>query len=115
LSDTDWSRARRIDVIEPGFFRLRLVKGGWKVPARIEFDEGTWTVTIDGEARSARDPYAAGADYVWTSGEAIEEWQYADLLDLKLWAASAEPTHPCLQPRKRMDPMTLPPVRFARR
>ena len=98
---------------QPGFFRLRLVRKGWAVPCSIAHDEqtGRWTTTIDGTATGAIDPVDAGVFRVWLYGKPIEHWQYADLLALKLWATTADPDHPCLHPRRAIDPMRLAPVR----
>jgi hypothetical protein len=99
----------------PGCFRIRLVRGGWAVPARIEHDGALWRVTIDGTASEAADPVHAGAERVWHYGKAIEDWEYADLLRLKEWAAAHDPSHPCLSPRQPIDPMRLRPVQIRRR
>lgn len=105
---------RRVDRPEPGFFRTRLVARGWAVPARIERnDEGLWRVTIDGTAKEwVRDPTSDEAlARVWHFGEAVEEWVYRDLLDLKIRMAEAHPDHPCLAPHRPIKAMTMPVVR----
>lgn len=97
---------------QPGYFRLRLVKGGWAVPCAIGEDEqtGKWTSIIDEQEISHIDPVEAGVFRVWIYGERIEAWQYADLLALKAWAKQAYPDHPCLHPRRAIDPMRLRPI-----
>jgi hypothetical protein len=103
--------ARRIDQPEPGFFTMRLVRGGWQVPCAIAYDEasGLWTATVDGEAKSHIDPQTAGVLLIWERGVRIEEWRFRDLEALKAWARGNDPTHPCLSPRHRINPMALTP------
>lgn len=104
---------RRVDKPEPGWFVMRLVRGGWLVPCSIAYDEGTgrWSTTIDGETVSAIDPAEAGVWRVWLTGRRIEEWQFKDMEDLREWAKANDPAHPCLTPRRRIDPMLLAPVK----
>jgi hypothetical protein len=100
--------ARRIDAPEPGFYRLSLISGGWGVPARILHDGERWQVVIDGIATAPDpDPTKAGVDRIWTSAKRIEQHEYDYLLALKAAAEIAQPDHPCLTPRKPIDPMRL--------
>lgn len=57
--------SRRIDQPEPGFFRMRLVKNGPYVAARIERKLGHLVATVNGKP--------ADVDTVWTSGDFIDE------------------------------------------
>lgn len=57
--------SRRIDAPEPGFFRMRLVKNGPYVAARIERKLGHLVATVNGAP--------ADVDTVWTSGDFIDE------------------------------------------
>jgi hypothetical protein len=100
--------SRRIDAPEPGFFRLRLVPGGWPVPARILHDGEKWQAIIDGIAADPHpDPSIAGVDRIWTSGTRIEQPEYDWRLATKAAALAEQPDHPAANPRKRMDPMLL--------
>jgi hypothetical protein len=105
--------AREIANPRPGAFRLRLVRGGWAVPCRIAHDEpsGLWSCTIDGVTMTHADAVAAGVFKVWIYGQEVEEWVVRDLEALKVWARTYQPDHPCLHPRRRMDPNLLAPVR----
>jgi len=57
--------SRRIDQPEPGLFRMRLVKNGPFVAARIERKLGHLVATVNG--------VPADVDTVWTSGDFIDE------------------------------------------
>ena len=57
--------SRRIDQPEPGLFRMRLVKNGPGVAARIERKLGFLVATVNGAP--------ADVDIVWTSGDFIDE------------------------------------------
>lgn len=107
--------SRRVWPPEPGYFRVRLVRGGWQVPAKIEIADGKWAVSIDGayvEEPNA-DPALAGAGRVWHYGDIIPEDEYRWLLDLKDAARTLAPSHPCLHPRTPIDPNNLTPLEVA--
>jgi hypothetical protein len=107
--------ARRIDQPEPGYFLMRLCKGGWEVPARIQRTEtGDWIGTIDGETRQHPDPTEAGVMRIWLSGRTVEAWVYADRDALREWAKVHEPDHPTANPKRPMDAMRLRPVTVPR-
>lgn len=98
---------------EPGFFALRLARGGWRVPARIHHAGGVWWAEIDGIAGPADpDPaYARGVDRIWHGGIRIQaESEYRYMLALKAWAAANDPRHPCLHPTQPIDRMRLSPL-----
>ncbi len=104
---------RRVDRPVPGHFRIRLVRGGWAVPAMIEESDGLWRATIDGRVAAwVADPLScADLARVWHYGREITAWHYQDLLALKARAAAEQPGHPCLHPERAMHPITLPVVR----
>lgn len=97
---------RRVDVPEPGFFAIRLVKGGPKVAATIERDAaGVWSTTIDGVRQSGAahtDPaLAEGVFRIWHYGERITEAEHRYLIDFAAYvrvhvpdAPEANPTQP---------------------
>jgi hypothetical protein len=101
---------RAIHDPQPGYFLTRLCRGGWLVPARIDRAEnGDWITVIDGEQRQHPDPTEAGVFRVWLGGTPCEPWQYQDRLELKAWAATNDPDHPSLHPKRPIDPMRLTP------
>jgi hypothetical protein len=111
----------RVDQPEPGLWKLRLHSGCWPyVPARIIFEAGLWSAEIDGKSAGLpnSDPTMAdGVMDIWlTDKDPISAAEYnfrtsedPDLrpIPLKAWARSSYPDHPCLDPRKRVDPATL--------
>ena len=103
--------ARRVDRPEPGFFEVRLVKGGPLVAASIAFDvdTGMWTATIDGDAGLPDpDPWQAeGLTRVWHYGRAVTEDEYRYRLALKTWALANDPAHPAAHPRDPINVNTL--------
>jgi hypothetical protein len=103
---------------EEGYFRLRLVRGGWSVPAQISYDVETgWRATIDGAEREPnRDPaLATDVPRVWHYGRFIPEHEYEQLVALKAWAIEHSPRHPCVNPLKPIDRMMLDPIILAPR
>lgn len=106
---------RRVDLPEPGHFKMRLVKGGWAVPARIECVDGSWRAWIDGEPKAwANDPLTdPDLARAWHYGTMIEAWHYEDLLRLKERMRVEQPEHPCLHPERAMHALTNPVPRRA--
>ena len=73
--------SRRVDQPEPCFVRLRLVKRGPYVAARISQPFGLWQVTVNGSPSTPSPcPVEAGVFDVWTSGEFISETEYHAML-----------------------------------
>lgn len=107
------AQRRGVDQIMPGFFRLRLVRHGWQVPAQIVRSGRFWSAVLDGVAGDlAHDPFTADhVARIHEGGTVIREAEYIWLLALKAWAASADPNHPCLHPYRAIDPMLLRPIR----
>ena len=85
---------RRVDRPEPGFFRLKLVRGGPWVVARIGHAPPTdpitgavldrspvWSAEVSGAlvASPSVDPMAAGVYRVWLGGVVIGEEEYRRL------------------------------------
>jgi hypothetical protein len=100
---------------EAGTFALRLVKNGWRVPARIVLDDDDrWYAEIDGAPFAAHpDPvHAPMVDVIWHGGIRIDEQTYQWLLAVKAHAQAHEPDHPALHPRKAIDPRLLKPLHF---
>jgi hypothetical protein len=106
------SQRRAIGVIEPGYFSMRLVRNGWRVPCRIIHDEHGWHAVIDGcEHPSHPDPYAAtGVSQVWERGLRIDPPTYNWLIALKAYALAHEPQHPAANPLRAINPNELQPI-----
>jgi len=109
--------SRRIDQPQPGYFTLRLVKGGPFVPARIH---RTCHCTVNGGDDNAahdwrescdRYPFLAGeidgkpanVDRIWTSGQPISRDIYDYLIDLGEWARTYDPEAPEARPEKPVN------------
>lgn len=104
---------RVVDEPQPGFFRMRLVKRGPYVPAKIENVDGKWSATINGKPQlpTHEDPMlASGVLDIWHSAKIIDEAEYKYLIGLKEWAERVKPDHPAANPYKPIDLKTLPPV-----
>jgi hypothetical protein len=97
----------------PGYFRLRIVRHGWRAPARIVRDGQEWHAVIDGEAYpAAADPrHAPGIDRIWHGGTQIGESEYQYLERLREWAREHQPNHPAANATLPINPNTTPPVR----
>lgn len=97
------AQARRIDQPRAGFFLVRLVKGGPRVPARIVEDFGLFSAEIDGKPCGAADSDPLKADgvmRVWHYGTEIERTEYRTLL--------GQPDRP--DPRKPVNLAAMKPV-----
>ncbi len=112
MTRREWT-PRRIDAPEPGFYRMALVRGAWRVPCRILLDEqtGWWTSEVDTTTKRSIDPTDTDTFTIWHAAQTIEAWQHDYLIRLREWCAENAPDHPCLHPRRRIDPMRLSMVR----
>jgi hypothetical protein len=108
----DPAQARLVWPPSPGTFRLRLVKGGWAVPAQIVETAAGWCAIIDEFAFAPHpDPtQAEGVERIWTGGTKIDQAEYDWLIALKAAAKAAAPRHPAVNPHKRIDHMLLTPI-----
>jgi hypothetical protein len=106
------NQRRRVDLPSSGFFTLRLVRGGWAVPAQIARNGRFWFAVVDGETLAAHaDPFQAEkVAAIHEFGTAIEQSHYVWLLALREWAAEHDPDHPCLHPYRAINPMQLRPI-----
>jgi len=105
------SQRRLIWPPSPGWFKLRLVRGGWQVPAMIcHHDQIGWWAVLDGEQFAPHDDpaHAPRVSDIWT-GTIIDEATYDWLLAVKAWARQHEPDHPCLSPTKPISHRRLIP------
>lgn len=98
---------------EPGLFCLRLVRDGWRVPAKIVHDEeGRWHAEVDEEVHESHpDPaHAYMVSAIWHAGLKLPQADYDWLLAIKRHAQKHDPTHPSLNPRRSITPMWLRPL-----
>ena len=110
---------RAIASPEPGFFRLKLTKGGPWVPAilyrpcPIEFAPETFQA-VDRHYRLVAeiDGKLVDVHRVWTSGERITLAEYLYLKADHAWARQYAPHLPEANPGRAIDFDTLPPPQF---
>ena len=108
---------RALDRPEPGYWRIRLVKGGPLVPAMIRrvqclhepgdpfnpMDRSpSWYAEIDGR------PVAWSRVWETRPVETITAADYAHEVDTGRWAREHAPDHPRAAPREKVDLMTMP-------
>lgn len=105
---------RSVDTPEPGFFRMRLVRGGPWVAAELRRDaDGAWTALIDGvpSQPSSPDPaVAADVFRIWHGAEAVTASEHAYLIERAAWARQHSPDSPEATPRQPIRLGRLPPV-----
>lgn len=111
MGKRDWA-ARSVAVPEPGYFAMRLVRGGPTVAARIVHSEGLWNAVVDGLAyRPASDPAAAEMVFrIWHGAEQITEAGYFLMLRQKADAIAANRNDPAAHPTKKIDLANLPSI-----
>jgi hypothetical protein len=115
--------ARNLAQPEPGYFQMRLVRGGVFVGARILHEptrdpetgepldrSWLWHGLIDNEP----DPDASPAPTervlrIWTYGRRIERAECEFLIADRAWARRNTPLAPEATPREPIDPLTAPP------
>ena len=113
--------------LAPGFYKARLVKGGWEVPVRVYLDDGLYSCEVDGDlVLSSFDP--ARLDDMLKElppgeethplmrlrliGTVIDQTDYDYRTALRKWAREHEPFHPCLHARKPISTLGSPAVTF---
>lgn len=96
---------RQIDDPQPGFFRMRLVKGGPYVPAAIKKDGDMFYAEIDGQAFSAHhDPLKAHKVMdIWFSGREITKHEYEFMLAKSSFYKATDHKHPVSNPEKKIN------------
>lgn len=116
--------ARDVTRPEPGFFLIRLVKGGPKVAARITHKPARdpltgetldrspwWAAEINGEP--AGEPSIQPTDEVlriWHYGEPVTEDEYRYQLADAQWCAAHAPHEPKANPRRSVDLAAMAPL-----
>lgn len=95
----------------PGYFRLRLVKDGWRAPAQIIFADGLWQAIIDGEeGEPDADPVVAGVDTIWAYGAFSTADEYAFLNATREWARQYRSDHPAADARRPRSKRRMKPI-----
>lgn len=110
---SEWTAPRSSAKPEPGYFELRLVKGGPLVGARIVCDNGLWSAWIDGLLCGPPHPdpvYATGVYRIWYSGTRSDEGTYLFRLDLREWALRHDPEHWAARPYQPIALDVRPPL-----
>ena len=109
--------ARIINRPEPGFFKMRLVKGGPWVPALVyrpcplEMHPETfqWIDRVY-HLEAEIDGMAANVDRIWTSGQRITAAEYLYMKADRVWVRQYAPHLPEARPEETMDINKLPPI-----
>lgn len=105
---------RLVDAPEPGIFRLRLVKGGPFVAAKIErHSDGRWQAFVNGdpEDEGDHDPVRArSVTRIWNYGVRISEDEYHVLIGTVAWAMANAPDAPEAHPTESINLDRLPPL-----
>lgn len=109
----------------PGFYKIRLTRGGPFVAARILHQPGRdpidgtpldrsywWTAIIDGEpvAEPSTSAEEAGVFRIWPVCWSIGEAEYDYLLANAKWAKAHAPHEPAANPRQAINLRNLDPV-----
>lgn len=113
---------RNISRPEPGWFLLRLVKGGPLVGACITYEPSRdpvtdepcdrswwWSAWINGEL--VGEPGVRPNDQVfriWESGDRIDEAEYSYMIQSARWAQEYAPDEPAANPRTAVNLLTTP-------
>lgn len=118
---------KRLDTIEPGFYRVRMVKEGPWVPVEVRVDQLTDMLTVIESGRDAvfeiarsdfedaivecvtdGDAFQHPLIRIAWFGESIDAKAHADMLELLAWAREHAPEHPVLHPTRPIKLSKLP-------
>jgi len=94
----------------PGWFKVRFVKKGPWVAAKLDIEDGICTVTVDGKEQAREDNHrwiAEIGDAVYPLGPRIDEPEYLQILAYVQWAQDHSPEDPVLSPRKPINLRTM--------
>ena len=100
----------------PGFFRVRFVKGGPWVGARIWWETECIDPLTGAEMERPRillaeiDDAPCEPEYVQLHGFAIPEAEWSYLAHTARWAVQYAPDDPAANPRRAIDLNALPPI-----
>lgn len=107
------SQRREVDNPQPCFLKVRLVRRGPFVAARIRHEDGVWWAEINGSPAdfTHEDPAKAGKVLeLWAGGIFIEEEEYRYLLALAAHATEHAPTSPIANPKEPIRLKSFPPL-----
>lgn len=102
-------QTRDISEPEPGFFKMKLVKNGPKIAARlylncpIDPEFGHYmdrSRHLIAEVDGVEKPGLNGIYWVWTSGERITSAEFEYLKDLTAWCRRYDPSDPLANPTR---------------
>lgn len=96
---------RQSDKPTPGFYVLRLIKGGPWVGAEIRFEDGQWSVMIDGDTQGpSANPWVLDRlAMVHHYGRFSTESEVQFRIGQKRWAQIYSPSHSAANPRRAID------------
>jgi hypothetical protein len=94
--------SRRLDDPEPGYFLVRVIKGGPLVPAAIFHEFGVWRVEINGEIQADPNPEPLKADKVVSIWHSFRERLTKEEYDRRVKRAS-DPADPSSRPREALN------------
>jgi hypothetical protein len=96
---------RRSDEPVPGFYVLRLVKGGPYVGGEIRFAEGQWSAMIDGDwdGPSANPWILEKLTTLHHYGRFATESEVKFRVGQRRWAMIYSPNHAAANPRRALD------------
>ena len=102
---------RTSDTPQPGFYLIRMIRGGPWVGAQIAHAEDGWTVMIDGVTEGpSLDPWSlAGMERVHWGGRETTEAEVKYRLALKQHAVAYEPDAPAANPKRAVNLDKLTP------
>lgn len=104
---------RVVDQPEPGYFKLRLVKGGPEVTARIACQDGLWSAEINGVDLLPTDTdwtLAEGVARIWHYGKHTTRQDHQMMTVTRRWAEQNEPNGALANPMRPVDLNELPPI-----
>jgi hypothetical protein len=101
---------RSLETPSEGYFRLRLVRFGPWIAARIVNANSLWWVELDGrECGGDADPWKAEhMERVWWHGHRISEDDYRASLAVSAWAKVNAPADPRAKPTEPIDMISIP-------
>lgn len=103
---------RRTDQPLPGYYTLRLCRGGPPVAAQIVRDDnGQWWAMVDDVwTGPVEDPFTLEMiDQIHSYGQEASESEVRYRIDLKRWAVAYAPMHPAANPRRPVNSDVLLP------
>ena len=97
---------RNPDSPQPGFYAVKMVKGGVECAAEIGCTDGVWWAKINNNPHGEPSPepqMATGVQFVWLRARHVTDGEYQFLLARHEWHAQHKPGSPFAEPSKRVD------------